>query len=172
MRRWLGPLALGALTALAVYLLAMLLAPTLLMDRAWSRLASVGQANAMMHAPRVDARRQVIVRPSPDLAYSSCPFDLDQGPLRVHVEPVQDHYWSLTVFDDATNVVFVESDRENGERPIDLVLALPGQDTPAGARRIDMPSTKGIALIRVLLKDPAEFDTVAAVRQRSSCAPL
>ncbi|MDM7958085.1 DUF1254 domain-containing protein [Blastomonas sp.] len=172
MTRWIGPFAIACLAALAGWYLTLAAAPQFIMGRAWERLAEQAGVNRMTHSPQVTAERQTIVRPSPDLAYSVCAFDLSAGPIRFHAQPVPDHYWSLTVFDSETNVAFVESDRESRGEPVEIVLATVDQTVPDGARRITMPSAKGVALLRVLLNDAADFDAVAQDREQSYCRPV
>lgn len=172
MSRWIGPIALAIIAALAAWYATLAATPTVIMNRAWQRLADQAGVNRMAHTPLVDARRQTIVRPSPDLAYSVCAFDLSEAPLEVMANPVPDHYWSLTVFDSVTNVAFVESDRDTGGKPIRIVLATADQQVPKGVRKVVMPDAKGVALIRVLLKSRGEIGAVDAYRKQSFCRPL
>lgn len=172
MTRWIGPLLLAAIAAFAGWYLTLAATPQFIMGRAWDRLSEQTGVNRMTHTPLVTAERQTIVRPSPDLAYSVCAFDLTKGPLKVHAHPVPGHYWSLTVFDNKTNVAFVESDRDSKGAPVEVVLATAGQTVPESARRVAMPSEKGVALLRVLLKDRAEFATVTRYRAQSFCRPF
>jgi len=172
MSRWIGPVVLAMIAAVAAWYGTLAAAPSVIMDRAWNRLADQAGYNKMTHTPPVVAERQTIVRPSPDLAYSICAFDLTQAPLEVMIAPVPDHYWSLTVFDSVTDVAFVESDRDTGGKPIRIVLATTDQAVPKGARKIVMPDAKGVALIRVLLNSRAEIRAVDAYRKQSFCRPL
>lgn len=172
MTRWIGPALLAVLAAAAGWYGTLALAPEFIMGRAWDRLAEQAGVNRMTHTPLVTAEKQTIVRPSPDLAYSVCAFDLSNGPLQVHAQPVAGHYWSLTVFDSQTNVAFVESDRDSKGQPVEIVLATAGQAVPAGVRKVTMPSAKGVALLRVLLNDAADFEAVAQDRKQSYCRPL
>lgn len=172
MSRWIGPIILAVIATLAAWYVTLAAAPTVIMDRAWERLADQTGYNAMAHTPLVTAERQTIVRPSPDLAYSVCAFDLSKAPLEVTANPVPDHYWSLTVFDGVTNVAFVESDRDTGGKPIRIVLTTADQSVPKGIRKIVMPDAKGVALIRVLLKSRGEIGAVNAFRKKSFCRPL
>jgi uncharacterized membrane protein len=41
--------------------------------------ARVGSVNIMAHGKLSSPTNQFVVRPSPDLAYSICPFDLTKG---------------------------------------------------------------------------------------------
>ena len=172
MSRWIGPVVLAVIAAVAAWYGTLAAAPSVIMDRAWHRLADQDGYNKMTHTPPVVAERQTIVRPSPDLAYSICAFDLTQAPLEVMIAPVPDHYWSLTVFDSVTDVAFVESDRDTGGKPIRLVLATVDQQAPKGARKVVMPDARGVALIRVLLKSRGEIGAVDAFRKKSFCRPV
>ncbi|PXW79446.1 putative membrane protein [Blastomonas natatoria] len=172
MSRWIGPIVVAVIAALAAWYATLAATPTVIMDRAWERLAEQAGYNRMAHTPLVTADHQTIVRPSPDLAYSICAFDLSQSPLEVMANPVPDHYWSLTVFDSVTDVAFVESDRDTKGAPIRVVLATADQQVPKGARKIVMPDARGVALIRVLLKSRGEIGAVDAYRKQSFCRPL
>lgn len=172
MKRWIGPLIVAVVAGFAGWYLTLAATPMVIMDQAWERLAAQSGFNQMTHAPLVSAESQTIVRPSPDLAYSVCAFDLTDGPIKVHAHPVPGHYWSLTVFDSETNVAFVESDRDSNGTPVDVVLATADQAMPGGVRKITMPSIKGVALLRVLLNDRAEFGAVSRDRERSYCRAL
>ncbi len=172
MTRWIGPIMVAALAAFAGWYLTLAATPMVIMDQAWERLAAQSGFNQMTHAPLVDAQSQTIVRPSPDLAYSVCAFDLTQGPIKVYADPVPGHYWSLTVFDSETNVAFVESDRDSKGAAVELMLATADQAVPGGVRTVTMPSAKGVALLRVLLNDRAEFGAVTRYRKNSYCRPL
>lgn len=172
MKRWIGPVAVACLAAFAGWYLTLAATPQFIMGRAWQRLADQTAVNRMTHLPLVTAAQQTVVRPSPDLAYSVCAFDLSDGPIEVQAQPVPDHYWSLTAFDSETNVVFVESDRDSQGAPVRIVLATAGQAAPQGARKITMPDAKGVALIRVLLKNRGEIAAVDAFRKKSFCRPL
>ena len=115
---------------------------------------------------------QPIVRPSPDLAYSSCPFDLSAGPVLITMVPVAGRYSSLSVFDARTDVVFVRNDIQAGGKPFRIALAREGQAVPAGIETIHMGYNRGIALVRLLLTDPKEITQLDAVRRQSSCATI
>lgn len=172
MTRWIGPVIVAVIAALVGWYATLAATPTVIMDQAWERLSAQTGYNRMTHGPLVTAESQTIVRPSPDLAYSICAFDLTKGPVEVRAHPVAGHYWSLTVFDSKTDVAFVESDRDSKGAAVDIVLATAEQAVPGGTRRINLPSAKGVALLRVLLKSRAEFDAVTRDRKQSYCRPV
>lgn len=171
MRRWLVPLFAGVVAALAAYQTVLVATPRMLMAAAMKRVAVAG-INRMTHGPLATDKARAIVRPSPDLAYSSCPFDLSQGPVRVTVLPVPSPYWSLSVFDARTDVAFVRNNRETGGKGIDLVLARPGQVTPPGATVVRPAGDRGIALLRILVEDRGAFAPIDAARRAATCRPV
>jgi uncharacterized membrane protein len=171
MRRWLGPLLFGLIVAAAAAYAAIWAIPYGLMTVAMDRLGQ-GGINKMSYGDLATPERQPVVRPSPDLAYSSCPYDLLAGPVAIDVAPVPGRYTSLSVFDAATDVIFVRNDVEAGGKPFRIIVARDGQAVPAGAEIVRTNHDRGIALIRLLLKDPAEIGGLDAVRRQSTCATV
>jgi uncharacterized membrane protein len=169
MSGWKGPL-LAMLAAAGVSAVAGIIAtPRVIMDIAVDRMAKRTGINRFIHAPLTTPETQTIVRPSPDLAYSACPFDLAKGPLQIDVVPVAGRYSSLSIFDARTDVIFVRNDMQAGGKPYRVTLALPHHDVRAGPEVVRTDYARGIALIRLLLADPAELPKVERDRQSSTC---
>ncbi|WP_411341718.1 DUF1254 domain-containing protein [Sphingopyxis sp. J-6] len=171
MRGWFGPILFGLIVAAATAWAAILYIPYGLMNVAMERLGQEG-VNTMSYGNLATPERQPVVRPSPDLAYSSCPYDLSAGPVSIDVAPVAGRYSSLSVFDAATDVIFVRNDVEAGGKPYRIIVARAGQAVPAGAEVVRTDHDRGIALIRLLLKDPEEIGGLDAARRESSCATV
>jgi uncharacterized membrane protein len=172
MKKWLLPAALFAGASLIGYVGTQWMIPRLIMSVATKRVAERGGFNTMLYGKLATPDNQPIVRPSPDLAYSSCPFDLSEGPVLINVVPVPGHYSSLSVFDAATDVAFVRNDVQAGGKPYKIILAQDGQATPEGSEVVRLKGARGIALIRLLLADPAEMVTLDGVRRQSACGPI
>ena len=168
MRSWLGPLAFGLIVAAATAYAAIWAIPYGLMNVAIERLGQ-GEINTMSYGNLATPERQPVVRPSPDLAYSSCPYNISDGPIAIDVAPVPGRYTSLSIFDAATDVIFVRNDVEADGKPFRIIVARAGQAVPKGAEVVRTNHDHGIALIRLLLKDPAEIGTLDTVRRQSSC---
>lgn len=171
MRGWLGPILFGLIVAAATGWAAVLYVPYGLMNVAMERLGQ-GGVNSMSYGNLASPERQPVVRPSPDLAYSSCPYDLSAGPVAIDVAPVAGRYSSLSIFDAATDVIFVRNDVEAGGKPYRIIVARAGQAVPAGAEVVRTNHDRGIALIRLLLKDPEEIGGLDPARRESSCATV
>lgn len=171
MTSWRGPLIAMLLVAALTFGLAVVAMPRLLMGVAIDRL-STGGLNRMSHGDLATPERQPVVRPSPDLAYSACPFDLAHGPLLVDLAPVEGRYSSLSVFDGRTDVIFVRNDVQAKGRPYRVAIALPDQQVADGIEVVRTNEARGIALIRLLLKQPGELAQLQQARQKSSCRTL
>ncbi|MES2989142.1 MAG: DUF1254 domain-containing protein [Pseudomonadota bacterium] len=170
MRRWGIPLLIGLVTALIAYQVALVVAPRVLMGLAMSRIEKFGGPNRFTHSPLADDKSRAIVRPSPDLAYSSCPFDLSEGPLRIDAVPVTAApYWSLSVFDAQTDAVFVRNAVDAAAAPFRVAIVGPGQVAPAGYTPVRVSGTRGIALVRILIADKARFAEIDAARRATIC---
>jgi uncharacterized membrane protein len=171
MRDWLFPMLIGLVLAVASYQATLLATPYALMGAAMKRIGSAGPPNRFAFGPMATADRQPIVRPSPDLSYSTCTFDVSEGPVLIDVEPVPGHYWSVSIFDARTDVATVRSDRDTGGKAARLVLhhkdmqieKVPGYD------HVALDHEKGIALIRILLNGSTDFTKVDALRRKSNC---
>jgi hypothetical protein len=88
---------------------------------------------------------------------------------QIRVVPVPGRYSSLSIFDAATDVAFVRNDVEAGGKPYRIIVAREGQAVPPGAEAVRVGHDRGIALIRLLLKDPAEIGSLDAIRRQSTC---
>ena len=91
--------------------------------------------------------------------------------MAIDVVPVPGRYSSLSLFDAATDAIVVHNVMEARERPYRIVVAREGQAVPAGVETVRTEHDRGLALIRLLLRDPAEIGALDAVRRQSSCAP-
>lgn len=171
MKPWRGPLIVTLLVAALTLGAAVVAMPRLLMGVAIDRL-STGGINRMSHGDLATPERQPVVRPSPDLAYSACPYDLAKGPLLVDVHPVAGRYSSLSVFDGRTDVIFVRNDVEAKGQPYRVAIALPDQKVDEGIETVRTDEPRGIALIRLLLTQPAELSQLQAERGKTSCRTI
>ncbi|MCW5888965.1 MAG: DUF1254 domain-containing protein [bacterium] len=174
MRRALPWILAALVGAAVVHTLTIRLLPWAIMRYTMRIMAHAGGPNHAVHPPRVDATARAVVRPSPDLLYSACTFDVSGGPVHVTAEVPRDTYWSISMFAADTDNFFVLSDRQaNGDR-VDVVVAAPGAAVtlPPGAVRVDVPTTRGVILERTLVIDEARLPELDAVRRRFTCAPL
>ncbi len=149
-----------------------LAAPHAIMAVAMARLSQRGDVvNRFRFAPRVDGASRSVVRPSPDLAYGSCVYDLAQGPIRVRAAATADHGYGLIAVFAANTDTLAAFDTLTHPQGIDFVLALPGQPVPAGASVVRATTTRGIILDRRLAPDAAAFAAADRARAGDRCGP-
>lgn len=172
MKQWIGPLAVALLAGAAGWNAGLALSTYGLMEGAVRSIAATSGMNTMRHADLPTPQNQPIVRPSPDLAYSSCPYDLSEGPLLLTVVPVPDRYSSLSVFDARTDVVFVRNDLQARGKPYRVAVARMDQAVPKGIEVVRVRYDRGIALIRLLVNSPTEITALGPLRRQSSCRTL
>jgi len=154
------------LAAVVTHFVIIFATPNLLMDVAFKRL---GSSNAWHLGERVTQSSRAIVRPSPDFAYSACPYDLGAGPVRIHVTPWSD-YWSLSLYAANSDNFYVLDDRET-QNGVDVLLIRSGSAPPERetATIVQSPSQRGIALIRRLAPTPDAYASAAQVARADVC---
>ena len=167
---WLLGIALGAAL---VHVAAVALLPRAIMSRVFAGFATQAPPNQFVHPPLATYETRAVVRPSPDLAYSSAVFDVSEHPLHV-VVPLSQPYTSLSGFADNTDNFFALNDQTAGGDPIDVVIVGPGTPRSGleGRRVIEAPSDRGVLLVRRVVVSPDAFAAVDAVRQQARAEVL
>lgn len=162
---------LGAAVAAASHVAVIVAAPYILMRGAMKRVSRDGTSiNKWNHGQRVSEQSRRVVRPSPDLAYSACVYDLSSGPIRVTAAPWDD-YMSVSVFAANSDNFFVVNDRQAPDG-VDFTLIRAGDEKPAGvATVVESPSTRGIVLQRRIAPTEERFALAHAARQADVCGP-
>ena len=171
MRRWLFPAMAGLSLAWLAWIFVLHATPGFMMGAAMAKLDRTGP-NRFAHGPLATDKSRLIVRPSPDLDYSSCPLDLSKGPVLIEVAPAPAPYWSLSIFDLRTDVAFVRNTRDSRGGAIKIVVAREGQRVPAGVETVRLEDNRGIALVRILVESRDGFAAIDKARRASVCRPL
>jgi uncharacterized membrane protein len=170
-RKW---IAATLLIAVAVHGASVLLLPHLIMSRTMAGMTKPTGSNTIVHAPRSTWRSRGVVRPSPDLLYSICVYDLSaaNGAVRVSTHDAPETYWSVSVFDADTNNFFALNDQQAKPGTADFLLIAAG--TSAGAGKlpvIEAPTNRGIVLFRTLVNDETHIAEIDAARHYAACEP-
>lgn len=144
--------------------------PNIAMSRLASRLEGDRPLNQMRYPPRPNEDARVVVRPSPDLIYSICPYDVAEGPIRL-TSPVPNSYWSLSAFANDTENYLVINDKQTGNEFVDLILMAPGQvfENPDLLPTIEAKTEQGIILTRTLITSAEDFGALDAQRREAKC---
>lgn len=171
MIRWLGAAALFLICVAAGHAITVRAAPGFMMSQAMAAMEERGvPLHGFVLSPRITPETQTVVRPSPDLAYSICRFDLSAAPDGIRVRAgVYDGMSSISVFDDQTvNIATVRV----GSEPAEFILT--GQDQPAETAipAIRSGSERGLILIRRLAPTATAYDRVRRAARNDTCEPL
>lgn len=143
--------------------------PYALMHVAMGRIGSHGRGvNQFVFMPRTTEASRGVVRPSPDLAYAACVYDLSKGPIRIHGAPSAGDYASISIYQANSDNIFAMNDRQ-APGGVDVVLAKAGQATPAGAHVVISRSDKGVVLDRRLAPTADAFTAADQARRADVC---
>lgn len=152
--------------------------PGFIMKKAMTVMKENGaQLHSFTLSARTTPQSQTVVRPSPDLAYSICPFDLSGGQSLLVQAGAYSNYGSVSFFDARTNnfaTVRIGPEQTPGAR-FGVKLHPPGKraaDDNFAGPQIEAPSAKGLILIRRLAPSQAAYDEVAKIAVGDSCGPI
>jgi len=170
MKRWIGWTILATfVVAVATHGVTLMAIPYNIMNDTMNETFKALPRNEVFHAPPTTAESRGVVRPSPDLLYSICLYDVTERPLRL-TALVPDSYWSVSCYASNTDNFFVLNDQQVKSNPVEILLV--GKDmsyTDTGnAEVVVAPSNKGIVLFRLLITDEDELDDLIQVQKQAS----
>ncbi|WP_020651008.1 DUF1254 domain-containing protein [Solimonas variicoloris] len=171
MKRLIKYAVLAFVVAVVTHLATVLAAPYVLMDVAMARVSKADGINHWTHPPRTTETSRKVVRPSPDLAYSACVYDLDGGPVHVTAS-AWDDYMSVSVFAHNSDNIFVINDRQ-APQGVDMIIVRKGEPHPPGAALVvESPSRRGIVLQRRVAPTQERWEAANAARRHDICEQL
>jgi uncharacterized membrane protein len=127
-------------------------------------------SNQWVFATPSTHRHRAVVRPSPDLLYSICCYDVSRQPVHL-TAVVPDNYWSISGYAMNTDNFFVINDTQVKSNPIEVILTRKGttyRDTTGEAHVITAPSDKGIVLIRTVITGKADSTRLVEIQKKST----
>lgn len=173
MMRWSLPVAAALLAGLLGFWLTLNWIPGFIMSRAMDRIENSGAViNSVTHVPPVTEASRNVVRPSPDILYSVCAFDLSEGPLLIQARwPRSGSYASISLYDSRTNNIFTLSDRDADRAPAIWLDRSGAATVPAGAIAVQSPTETGLVLYRSIAEDISMIPAADAERRSFRCDP-
>ena len=172
MSGWWKWIAATLAVAVVVHGASVMALPRLIMLRTMAGITRAAHGpNHLVFGNRPSAANRGVVRPSPDLLYSSCVFDLERagGAVRVRASGMPRTYWSVSAFDADTNNFFVINDRKAGDG-IDVLIVAPGYGGGSSTLpKVESPTRAGIVLFRTLIDDNKRLQEIDAARRHASC---
>lgn len=171
MRGWMKWMVVTIVVAIVIHLITVIGLPYYIMLRLASR--SKGVINTIYHSPPTTAESRRVVRPSPDLLYSACGYDVSEKPLRIRAA-IPDTYWSISFYESNTDNFFVKNDRQVKSKQVEFILVRRGMlYSPAENAEVIYSSTdKGIILFRILTRGEDTLKELIKIQKQASCTPL
>ncbi|CAA0102685.1 Uncharacterised protein [Halioglobus japonicus] len=154
------------------YVLALAL-PSLMMEALYALGTKQQGYNQLAISELPDEEFRTIVRPSPDLLYASCFYNLEDGPVIIEAQ-IPTRYWSMQFYQMNTdNYAGITNQREDSYRIGSTVnVTLIGSDTSAdgfSGEVIQSPTQRGIMLLRASAIGDREEQQAALLASR--CDP-
>jgi uncharacterized membrane protein len=165
-------LAMGAVVHVAVVRLVPIAVATMFM----SRVAAAHGVNHVVATALPTDTARTVVKPSPDLLYAACVYDISAGPVYVLIDPPAG-YWSLSLFSRNTDNYFTVDGADVKGGRAELVIG--ATEAAAQAQRdfpdatfVAAPGASGVMLARVLVLDPAHMAAELAAQHSVRCEAL
>jgi len=175
MRRFIPGLIILVIAAAVTHFFVLKAIPSFVMSKARSAFQDRGMPlNYWVGSSRITPQTQTVVRPSPDLAYVICLFDVSDGPVSISA-PAWDEYGSLSIFDGQTNNVYVTSLKASDAAPTKIIVAKNRYSEPGGNANgvpIVMIKGEGLALVRRLAPTEDAYARASELIAPAKCEKL
>ena len=156
MRSLLFVAVVGLLGAAALHIMIILAGPGFTGNDAYTRIANLGEMQSFHPLPVAPARSGAPFSDDPALRIAVCALSTAERPVRLFA-PAGVPFWSLGLFDRASNEVFSMNDRTSVGGALDVVVATPIQ---LNAIRKALPED----LSQSILVEMADEDGYAVLR--------
>lgn len=157
--------------AVGLHFVLVWLVPYVLMGAVIIGASQQNGVNEIYQAPKVDQTSRTVVRPAPDLAYTTCAFDLRKGALAVTM-PKSETYSSVSFFADDTVNFFALNDRAVEGVSQEIILMRESDRStivPPTAIGVRAPTTKGLVLFRRVIPSDDAWPAIDAERRKADC---
>ncbi len=155
------------LLAGGVHLGSVLLLPRIAPADSFARMAALAPVNTLKLLPAARPGQTLTVFRDPALAEAVCPYDLDQGPLRLSGVVSKDRFVSAS-FHDRRGVVFYAVTDQAATRgrvsalivtqdQLDAIKAQESDDEPVQELRVVSPSRRGFVVVRALSSSASHY---------------
>jgi uncharacterized membrane protein len=174
--RWIKNGCLVLVLAGVLHLLVIWLIPRAITAVFLRRITAQAGYNQVVLPPLPTDKSREVVKPSPDLLYALCVYDLSSGPVRISAK-LSEGYWSIALYARNSDNFFHLNDRQAKGDRVELILSDMGDSADLRARYPDAihvhpASTVGLMLARSLVLDPNDLKAVIEARSSTRCTPL
>lgn len=162
-----------------IHIAAVLSLPYLAPKNAWARVTALTDANRMVVLPAASPSHQSLPLMAPDVRYGICRFNLDNGPVRLSTQ-ILDDLWSIAFYTPSGENFYAITGRELKRSQIEIIISTQNEvGVKAGASLldeiedlvvVDSPVREGIVVIRAPLLGPSYAVQTEAALHRGSCS--
>lgn len=170
----------GVVGAALLHLIIVLSLPSFSQRDAYTRILAEGEIHQFYRLGDMPDRAG-LQKDDPFIDLSVCGFDVSEGPVRLTAVADGVPFWSLALYDSASNEVFSINDRTSSGGRLDLVIATPAQltqlrkdlpETISQAILVETKSADGYAVLRALSPQASYSQAVGQFLKQASCAPF
>ena len=156
------------------------LLPGFIMGKAMERFETLGgEPNIAGHFPPIDETARTVVRPSPDIIYSGCMYDVSNGPVAITLPALEgESYVSVSFFDARTNNFAAFNNRDFGGAAAEILLVQdsgltqPNRVMAEVDELVFAPTSTGLVLLRRVLSGGVTIEDADAHRRQFVCEAL
>ncbi len=169
----------GLVGAALLHLVIVLALPYFTGRDAFTRILNYDESNRFyMLSATPDASG--LANDDPYVRIAVCAFSIDEEPVRLQAQGAVP-FWSLAVFDTASNEVFSMNDRTSVDGVMDVIVATPIQMTAlrkslpealAKSILVEMPDSEGYTVLRTLAPQRSLEEAARTFLAGASCEPL
>jgi uncharacterized membrane protein len=179
MRNLLYAIAIGLVGAALLHIVIILSLPSFTGRDAYTRVQAFGEANRFFPLAS-EGNTLAPVNDDPAMKTAVCTFSVENGPIRLFADG-EVPFWSLAVYDEASNEVFSMNDRTSVSGALDTLIATPIQliairkAVPAELEQsilVEMRGEEGYAVLRTFVPTQSRQEAASAFLADASCEPL
>ncbi len=179
MRSFLYAIAVGLVGAALLHIIIILSLPSFTGRDAYTRVQAFGEIHRFF--PLASSGNTLVpINDDPALKTAVCVFSVENGPIRLFAEG-DVPFWSLAVYDGASNEVFSMNDRTSVSGALDTLIATPIQ--LIGLRKalpqeleqsilVEMRGEEGYAVLRTFVPTESRQEAATAFLADASCEPF
>jgi len=148
--------------------------PNILFRGAKKKIGTI--ENEMRYGKLPDETSRFVVKPNPDFLYTTCFYNLDDGPLQLTGDLPDSSYWSIAFYEPNTVNFYVKNDQQFHSDNLNLLIVNEEDKKPTNVEDfeiVESPSKKGLVLFRLLVTDtsPENVEKFEAIQKSVKVQP-
>jgi len=179
MRSVLYAMAIGLVGAALLHIVIILSLPSFTGRDAYTRVQTFGENNRFFPLASVGDTLAPL-NDDPAMKTAVCTFSVENGPIRLFADG-EVPFWSLAIYDDASNEVFSMNDRTSVSGALDTLIATPIQ--LIGIRKalppeleqsilVEMRGNEGYAVLRTFVPTTSHQQAAVGFLADAGCEPF